>query len=92
MSQRLPPELDLLPDGRYRPRRPPIASRIFAWAVIVAVLAAGLAIAALALWFALVLIPIVIVAGLIAWVALRYQLWRTGASFRRGPWSRGPMA
>jgi hypothetical protein len=88
MTYRLPPELDLLPDGRYRPRRPPIAARVFTWAVIVAVLAAGLALAALALWFALILIPVMLVAGLIAWAALRYQLWRAGASFRRDPWGR----
>jgi hypothetical protein len=87
MSQRLPPQLDLLPDGRYRPRRPPISARIFAWAVIVAVVAAALALAAFVLWFALILIPIVLVAGLIAWLALRYQLWRAGvSSFNRGAW------
>ena len=38
--------------------------------------AAALALAAFALWFALILIPVVIVAGLIAWLAFRYQLWR----------------
>jgi hypothetical protein len=37
-----------------------------------------LAVAALALWFALILIPVVLVAGLIAWLAFRYQVWRAG--------------
>jgi hypothetical protein len=46
------------------------------------VVAAALALAALALWFALILIPIVLVAGLIAWLAFRYQIWRAG----RGAW------
>jgi hypothetical protein len=78
MSDRMPPELDLLPDGSYRPRRPPMASRIFAWAIVTAAVAAALALAAVALWFALILIPVVVVAGLIAWLALRYQLWRAG--------------
>ena len=82
MSDRTPPELDLLPDGSYRPRRPPISARIFAWAVVIAVVAAALAVAAFALWFALLLIPVVAVAGLIAWLAFRYQVWRAG----RGPW------
>jgi hypothetical protein len=82
MNGRRPPELDLLPDGRYRPRRLPLASRIFAWAMIMAVIAAGLAVAALALWVALILIPVVVLAGLIAWLAFRYQLWRAG----RGGW------
>jgi hypothetical protein len=78
----MPPELDLLPDGSYRPRRPPMASRIFAWAIVVAAVAAALAVAAVALWFALILIPVVVVAGLIAWLAFRYQLWRA----RQGHW------
>ena len=82
MSDREPPELDLLPDGSYRPRRPPVAARIFAYAIVIAVVAAALALAALALWFALILIPIVLVAGLIAWLAFRYQVWRAG----RGAW------
>ncbi len=74
----MPPELDLLPDGSFRPRRPPVTSRIFAWAVVIAVVAAAMAVAALALWFALILIPVVLVAGLIAWLAFRYQIWRAG--------------
>jgi hypothetical protein len=76
MSDRRPPEIELLPDGSYRPRRPPIAARVFAWAVVIAAVAGALAVAALALWFALILIPVVVAAGLIAWLAFRYQLWR----------------
>ena len=74
----MPPELDLLPDGSYRQRRAPVTARIFAWAIVIAVVAAALAVAALALWFALILIPVAIVAGLIAWLAFRYRLWRAG--------------
>jgi fatty acid desaturase len=77
----MPPELELLPDGSYRPRRPPVAARIFAWAIAIAVVAAALALAAFALWFALILIPVVVVAALIAWLAFRYQVWRA-----RGRW------
>jgi hypothetical protein len=83
MSDRRPPELDLLPDGSYRPRRPPIAARIFAWAIVVLVVATALAVAAFALWFALILIPVVLMAGLIAWLALRYQVWRAGRRWPR---------
>jgi fatty acid desaturase len=85
MSDREPPELELLPDGSYRPRRPPVAARIFAWAVVIAVVAAALAVAAFALWFALILIPVVALAGLIAWLAFRYQVWSAGMSHRRDP-------
>jgi hypothetical protein len=84
MSDRRPPEIELLPDGSYRPRRPPIAARIFAWAIVIAVAAGALAVAAFALWFALILIPVVVVAALIAWLAFRYQLWRA----RQRGWPR----
>jgi hypothetical protein len=83
MSDRMPPELDLLPDGSFRPRRPPVTARIFAWAVVIAVVAGVLAVAALALWLALLLIPVVLVAGLIAWLAFRYQIWRAGQARSR---------
>lgn len=82
MSDRRPPEIELLPDGSYRPRRPPISARIFAWAIVIAVVAGALAVAAFALWLALILVPVVVVAGLIAWLAFRYQLWRA----RQRPW------
>ena len=84
MSDRRPPEIELLPDGSYRARRPPIAARVFAWAVVIAVAAGALAVAAFALWFALILIPVVVAAALIAWLALRYQLWRA----RQRGWPR----
>ena len=84
MSDRRPPEIELLPDGSYRAQRPPIAARVFAWAVVIAVAAGALAVAAFALWFALILIPVVVAAALIAWLALRYQLWRA----RQRGWPR----
>jgi len=86
MSHRVPPDIDLLPDGSFRPRRPPLAARVFRWAVIIAVLAIALSLAAFALWFALVLIPVAIAAALIAWVALRYQVWRAGRPGGGGNW------
>jgi len=71
------PVLDMTPDGRFRtPPRVPIATRIAAAAVVVAVIAGGLAAAAIALWLAFLLIPVVLVAGLVAYAALRFQLRR----------------
>ena len=37
-------------------------------------------VAALALWFALALIPLAIGAAIIAYLAFRFQLWRSGVS------------
>jgi hypothetical protein len=48
--------------------------------MVIAVVALALVVASFALWFALILIPVVVVAGAIAWVAFRYQVWRAGWS------------
>lgn len=89
MSERHPPELDMLPDGSFRqPVRPPILTRIFLWAVVVAAIAGALAVAAFALWLVLILLPVALIAGAIAWLALRFQLWRTrdGGLQQRNLW------
>lgn len=71
----------MLPDGSFRrPPRPPIMTRVFLWAVVIAVIAGGLAAAAVALWLALVLIPVALAAAVIAWLAFRFQSWRAGRS------------
>jgi high-affinity Fe2+/Pb2+ permease len=43
---------------------------------VVAVLLGVIAFAAFAFWLAVTLLPVVILAGLIAYGALRFQLWR----------------
>lgn len=89
MSERRPPELDMLPDGTFRqPARPPIMTRVFFWASVVAVIAGGFAIAAFLLWISLILIPIALLAGVIAWLAFRFQIWRAQgfASRKRDLW------
>jgi hypothetical protein len=61
------------------------------WAIVAIVLSAAVLIVALALWFVAMILPVVLAMGLIAWLAFRYQLWRTGGSFvvvRRGPTRR----
>jgi uncharacterized membrane protein len=75
----------MTPDGQFRrPPRVPISTRIIAGAVLLAIVAGGLAFAALALWVALALIPIAIVAVVIAVLTIRFKVWRArrAASFR----------
>ena len=70
--------LDMTPDGKFRTPPPtPWASRILRYAILTGLVAAGLAMAAFALWFALMLIPIVIGAALVAYAAFRWRLWKT---------------
>ena len=72
-----PPMLDLLSDGRVRPRPSlPLATRVLVAAVVVAVVCVALAVAVLALWLLAVLVPVAVVAVAVAWVALRVRRWQ----------------
>ena len=74
--------IDMTPEGQFRgPPPTPWASRILRYAIVVGVLAAGLAMAAFALWFALMLIPIVIGAALVAYAAFRWRLWKARRAY-----------
>ncbi len=84
------PILDMSPDGQFRDPAPaPFAEKLFRTAVAVAVVGGMLAVAALALWFALFLIPVVFVAALVAYGLFRWRLWRSGRPFTPG--SFGPF-
>ena len=85
-DERSRPAVDMTPDGRFLPPpRPPMTLRIGSIAVMDAVLAAGLGVAALALWFAVILLPVAIGAAVVAWLAFKFQVWRTRGSFGRHP-------
>jgi len=73
--------IDMAPDGTFRePPRAPLADRVMGYAALTFVAAAGLAAAALAFWFAMILIPVALAAGAIAYLVFRYRLWRAGVS------------
>jgi hypothetical protein len=81
----LEPPLDMTLDGRFRdPPAAPVATQIGRMAMLVAVVATAGAVALLALWFALALIPIALGAGLVAYGVLRYQRWRGIGMFAQG--------
>lgn len=73
------PTLDMTPEGEFRtPPRTPWSVKLLRYAILVAVAAGGLAVAALALWFALILIPVAIGAGLVAYGLFRWRMWKAG--------------
>lgn len=77
-------QIDMTPDGRFAgPPPAPVSGQLLRLALLVASIAGVVAIAALALWLALTLIPIAIGAGLIAYGVLRYRMWKSGRSVRR---------
>jgi hypothetical protein len=81
-----PPPLDMTLDGQFRdPPVVPVVAQIGRMAIVVAVMAAAGAVALLALWFALALIPVALGAGLVAYGVLRYQRWRGQGIFARPP-------
>jgi hypothetical protein len=87
-SDRVPIQIDMTPDGRFTappasPAGGPISGKIMRLALLVAGLATAGALAALAFWLALTLIPIAIGAGLVAYGVIRYRMWKAGISFRR---------
>jgi hypothetical protein len=94
MSDHVPPEIDMRADGTFRlppqPPRPPLLTRIFIWAAVIAAITGALAVAAFALWIALILIPVALLAGVIAWLAFRFRLWRARSSVsgQRDVWRR----
>lgn len=83
------PTLDMTPDGQFVGPRPAPrwVGRVAAWAILIAAMAVAIAVGAFAFWVVLMLIPVAIIAGLVAWLALRFQLWRVRRSVggERGP-------
>lgn len=69
--------LDMTLDGEVRPPpSAPVMGGVLRAAILIAVLAGVCAVAALALWFALLLIPVALGAAAVAWLAWRWQAWR----------------
>ena len=79
---RTPPTIDMLPDGRFgatpRPPQVPFTTKVMVGAAIVAMLGTCLAVAALALWFVSLILPVVLVAAAVAWGMMRFRRWQSG--------------
>ena len=87
----MPPVIDMTPDGRFREplrhpgrggTRVPVSFKLLVGAVIVAVLAGTAAVAALALWVVSMLLPVMLIAGGVAYAAFKYRQWRGGTGLR----------
>ena len=81
----------MLPDGRFRvppPDNLTLSTKLMIGGAIVAVMAAAVAIAVMAIWLLTMLIPVVIVAALIAYVIYRVKQWRLRGNLQR---RNGPL-
>lgn len=96
MVQR-PPVLDMRPDGTFRAPPPQggvlFTTKVALGAGLVAVLGGALLMAALMVWFVSLVLPAVVIAAGVAFVALKlrgWQLRRTPVTWPvRHPWSSG---
>jgi hypothetical protein len=77
--------IDMTPDGAFVQPAGPRPSASGVWAVrlglsaaVVAAIAGAVAVGALVLWVASVMIPIALIAGVVAYGAFRFQIWRHG--------------
>jgi hypothetical protein len=85
----VPRTLDMTPDGEFvapyvpEPRGPGVwAVRLGLAAAVVAAIAGAVVVAALMLWVASVMIPVALIAGVVAYAAFRFQVWRAQRSTR----------
>jgi hypothetical protein len=78
---RIPPTLDMLPDGRFRSAPPPpsgvpLSFKLMVTAILVALVAGAVAVAALALWVFSMVLPVLVIAGAGAWAMMKYRRWQ----------------
>jgi hypothetical protein len=84
MKRNEPPQLDMTLEGEFvAPPTAPVSARIMMWAVVVAIITGGLAVAAIALWLAMMILPVALGAALVAYLLFRYRMWRAGVGGRR---------
>lgn len=71
--------IEMHPDGSFAsPPATPIADRILRWAIVASAMAAMIGIALLALWAAMIIIPIAIASAAVTYAAWRWRVWRRG--------------
>ena len=81
---RIPPTLDMTTDGAFReppPLRPGWSFKLLVAAILIGIVAAAISIAAFALWVFSMLLPVVIIAGAVAWGTFKLRRWQS----LRGP-------
>jgi hypothetical protein len=78
MRNRIPQTIDMTPSGEFAapPARPAWPLKIGIGAAVVAAVAGAVVVASLFLWLATLLLPLAVLAGLVAYGAFRFQLWR----------------
>ena len=63
---------------RAAPFRVPVSAKLMIGGALVAAVGVSLAVAFLAIWLVSMILPVVIIAGGVAWAAMRMRRWRSG--------------
>ena len=89
---RVPPTIDMLPDGSFRQPPPhipafPMAGKLMVAAVAVAIIGTAVLVAIAAIWLISMILPVVLIAAAIAYGLYRYRRWQL---FRGHPGPLGP--
>ena len=75
-----PITIDMRPDGTFsappKPPRIPFSVKLGLGAVLVATIALGITVAALALWVVATILPILVIAAAVAYATHRYRRWK----------------
>ena len=80
MEQRTPPELDMTLDGRFVAAPRVQGVRLTPGTALALVAGGGVLVLGLLVWVAVMLLPVLVVGGLVGWVALRLRRGRQGRS------------
>ena len=64
--------------------KPPLGTRLLIWVAAFAAIAFSCVVAVFALWLLAFLIPVALVAAIVAYAMFRYQMWRNGGSVQGG--------
>ena len=77
---RIPPTIDMLPDGTFRTAAPrsrvPLSVKLGLGAAAVAILGLSLTVAALAVYVVSMILPVIVIAGGVAWIAFKVRAWQ----------------
>lgn len=77
---RVPPTIDMLPDGSFRqPPRPPVvplSAKMILAAIVITAVGVSVLVAALAIWVVSMVLPVVVMAGAVLYGLYRFRRWQ----------------
>ena len=71
----------MMPDGSFRTAPPPgtvpFSTKLVIYGALIAVVGVALAVAFLAIWVVAMLLPVIVIAGGVAYLAMRWRRWQS---------------